>query len=210
MSDPDDEVDNLPLSGIQHVVFCERQCALIHVEGVWLENAFTTEGAILHARVDEGVAEQRGTLRIERSVPLRSRRLGLVGIADVVEFRQLGAAWIPCPIEYKRGEPRNRLPDEVQVCAQAIALEEMLDLRIPEGALYYSATKRRYAVALTDDLRARTEAAARRFHEIVQKRVTPAAREEPKCRHCSLREICLPSLHDHTRSLAAYLREAVP
>jgi len=203
-----EEDRDLPLSGIQHVVFCERQCALIHIEGVWCENVFTTEGAILHARVDEGATEQRGTLRIERSVPLRSRRLGLVGIADVVEFCLVGADWKPSPIEYKRGEPRNRLPDEVQVCAQAMALEEMLGVSIDEGALYYSGTKRRYAVPLTEELRARTETAARRFHEMVQQKETPPAREEPKCQHCSLRELCLPNLPDRRRPLSVYLYEA--
>lgn len=208
----------LPLSALQHLVFCERQAALIHVEQVWLENVFTVEGAHLHDVVDGGAAETRGDTRIQRSVSLRSLELGLTGKSDVVEFRRADVdvhppgilvpgwpdRWAPYPIEYKRGKPKRHRADEVQLCAQALCLEEMLGRAIAEGALFYGRTKRRYVVALDAELRAATRSAAARLHELFVAGKTPAADYGPKCEDCSLISICCPKSGKH--SAAEYLR----
>ena len=189
--------DYLPLSGLQHLLFCERQCALIHVDQIWAENALTTQGDLLHERVDLPALEQRPGVRIERAVSLRSDRLRLIGKADVVEFHAVPGQrgrWQPFPVEYKRGRRRKWLHDEVQVCAQAMCLEEMVGEPVPRGALYYAASKRRRDVVIDDALRAETIAAAGRYHELVARRETPPACLLPKCANCSLHELCLPEL----------------
>lgn len=189
--------DYLPLSGLMHILFCERRCALIHVEQVWAENALTTQGGLLHERVDLPGLEQRPGVRIERAVPLRSDRLRLIGKADVVEFHAVPGEpgrWQPFPVEYKRGKRRRWLHDEVQVCAQAMCLEEMAGVPVPQGALYYAASKRRLEVAMDEALRTETIAAAVRYHELMAKGETPPAQLQRKCANCSLREICLPEL----------------
>ncbi len=203
--------DYLPLSGLQHLVFCERQCALIHVEQIWEENRLTTEGLLLHATAHAPGVEARPGLRVARAVPLRSERLRVVGKADVVEFHQsAGAAgeWIAVPVEYKRGRRAHRLADRVQLCAQAMALEEMLGAPVVAGALYYGAARRRQVVELTEDLRAITESAARRFHELVRAHEVPRAGEQPKCRSCSLRSACMPAVTGRPADVSAYLRGA--
>jgi CRISPR-associated exonuclease Cas4 len=207
--------DLLPLSALQHLLFCERQCALIHVEQIWVESSLTAEGRHLHERVDAGQAESRGSLHIARGIPLRSLRLGLSGKADLVEFHRLpegeaGAVldgrsgnWRLLPVEYKRGRPKAHRADEVQLCAQAMCLEEMLAAEVPVGALFYGETRRRQEVALDPTLRALTEATARRLHELVASGVTPAPVREPKCDRCSLLEVCMPGAP--ARSAATYL-----
>ena len=141
------EDDLLPLSGLQHLLFCERQCALIHIEQVWAENLLTTEGRIMHEKVDGPDRKSRGDIRIEYAMPLRSLRLGLIAKADVVEFhRTEGNNWLPFPVEYKHGRPKKDNIDKVQLCAQAMCLEEMLDAEIPEGAIFYGKTRRRQDV----------------------------------------------------------------
>jgi len=189
--------DFLPLSGLQHLLFCERQCALIHVEQIWAENALTTQGQLLHERVDLPALEQRPGVRIERAVPLRSEQLRLIGKADVVEFHAMPnqpGRWQPFPVEYKRGKRRRWLHDEVQVCDQAMCLEEMVGVPVPRGALYYAASKRRLDVAIDEALRAETIAAAARYHKLVARQETPPALLLPKCGNCSLHELCLPEL----------------
>jgi CRISPR-associated exonuclease Cas4 len=219
------ESELLPLSGLQHLVFCERQCALIHIERMWKENALTAEGRTLHERVDSAVDETRGDLRIIRGVPLQSRRLGLSGKADVVELYRVGAPrsgdmestyfpslrghFRPVPVEYKRGQPKFLDCDRVQVCAQALCLEEMLDVRILAGELFYGKPRRRFDVKFDDGLRRRTEDAARRFHELVSSGKTPLVMREPKCRSCSLLDLCLPPPRRGRRSAASYLDKAV-
>ncbi|MGH9444071.1 MAG: CRISPR-associated protein Cas4 [Thermoanaerobaculia bacterium] len=210
----------LPLSALQHLIFCERQCALIHIEREWEENSATLEGRDLHEKVDSGQLESRGDLRIARGLHLRSFRLGLSGIADVVEFHRLknseeggaslpGAAgrWSPFPVEYKRGKRKYRLANEVQLCAQAMCLEEMLGCTVSDGALFYGKSQRRLEVAFTPGLRFRTEAAAMRLHELIDSGRTPIARREPKCDDCSLLEICRPEAPE--RSAIRYLRLAM-
>ena len=213
------EEELLPVSALQHLVFCERQCALIHIEQLWVDNAQTVEGHDLHERADTGAGETRGDLRAARGVPLRSFRLGLAGKADVVEFHRLGdeetergvvlsdapGRWAPFPVEYKRGKPKRSSCDKVQLCAQALCLEEMLSLVIPRGALFYGKTRRRLEVTFDEPLRRETERAAARLRQLIGSGITPPAVREPKCRECSLLEICMP---DASRSSARSYVEA--
>ncbi len=200
------EDELLPLSGLQHLLFCERQCALIHVEGVWAENQLTAEGNALHTRADTREGEERPGIRVARGLPLQTLRLGLVGRADVVEFHERpdGRTAI-LPVEYKRGRRRRWLHDEVQLCAQAIALEEMTGIAVEEGAIYYAASRRRLDVRFDTPLRAKTEGAAKRLHELHRTHATPLAAEQPKCRRCSLRDLCQPSATWQASKVAGYL-----
>lgn len=183
------EDDLLPISGLQHLRFCERRWALVHVEGQWEENRFTAEGRVLHERVHEGGAEGRLGVVIARGLPVRSLRLGLSGIADVVEFREGGP---PFPIEYKRGQGKHESSFEVQLCAQAMCLEEMLSVRISTGALFHGTTRRRQEVRFDEQLRAETESLTRRMHELRAAAFMPPAVYSKKCESCSLYNRCLP------------------
>ena len=215
------EADLLPLSGLQHLVFCERQCALIHLEQAWRENRLTAEGRVLHERADTAASESRRDIRIGRGIHVRSRRLGLAGRADVVEFRRVGATekgarlpgledhWRPFPVEYKRGQSKQIDCDRVQLCAQALCLEEMLQVPVPVGALFYGQVRRREEVAFDENLRDITERAARRFHDIMACGQTPIVYREPKCRRCSLFNVCLPPRKRARRSVGRYLEDAV-
>lgn len=202
--------DLLPVSALQHLVFCERQCALIHVEQAWSENRLTAEGRILHERVHERGQESRGNVRKEFGVPLRSLRLGLVGVADVVEFHRAGTndVWKPFPIEYKRGKPKADRCDEVQLCAQAMCLEEMLEREIAAGAIFYGRIRRRHDVTFADQLRKETEQMAFRLHELIRSRRTPPAQYAPRCKRCSLYSVCMPKLGKKS-SVAEYMAQVV-
>lgn len=188
------EEDLLQLSALQHLVFCERQCALIHLEQVWEDNPLTVQGSQLHEKVDAGLGESRGDLRIARGLPLRSFRLGLAGRADAVEFHRQpsGEVWRPFPVEYKRGQPKSHRADEIQLCAQALCLEEMLAIPVPAGALFYGEPRRRHEVSFDAELRRLTEDAASRLHRLIASGVTPPPVREPKCDRCSLIGVCLP------------------
>jgi CRISPR-associated exonuclease Cas4 len=207
------EDDLLPLSALQHLLFCERQAALIHLEQLWAENRLTVEGKHLHERVDHAPGESRGEVRIARSLPLRSLRLGLSGRSDLVELQRVpddvagapGAilpgvpgTWRPFPVEYKRGRPKPHHADEVQLCAQALCLEEMLDTAVPAGALFYGQTRRRHDVPFSEALRGETEEAAARLHRLLASGVTPSPVREPKCDQCSLIDLCLPDAPAHS------------
>lgn len=202
------EDELLPISALQHLLFCERQCALIHIEGAWAENRLTAEGRAMHSKVHEADDESRKDMRILRGLRLRSLRLGLVGQADVVELHQQGDAWIPFPIEYKRGRPKPDICDEVQLCAQALCLEEMMGTSIPEGAIFYGQPRRRHAVVLDEVLRSRTEGTVARLRELVNAGVTPPAQYEPKCDNCSLVNLCMPKLAGRQKSAVQFLNEA--
>jgi CRISPR-associated exonuclease Cas4 len=205
------EDDLLPLSALQHLLFCERQAALIHLERLWAENPLTVEGRQLHERVDGAVGESRGDVRLARALPLRSLRLGLVGKADLVELHHVpDGAWRPFPVEYKRGRPKLHHADWVQLCAQALCLEEMLGTPVPAGALFYGQTRRRQDVRFTDDLRRETGEAAARLHRLLDSGVTPQPVREPKCDRCSLIDLCLPDAPSHSarRFLDSLLRQA--
>jgi CRISPR-associated exonuclease Cas4 len=216
------EDDLLPLSGLQHLLFCERQWGLIHIEQQWDENRLTAEGRILHDRVHDAGTETRGDVVTARGLRLRSLRLGLSGQADAVEFHRvpagppLGVAldgragwWRPFPVEYKRGRPKADACDEVQLCAQAICLEEMLGVEIQNGALYYGAERRRKGIEFSPPLRAQTEELARRMHQLYAARATPPAVYAKKCERCSLIGRCLPEAVSKRDAVKRYLARAL-
>lgn len=187
-----DPSEPLPISGLQHLAFCPRQWALIHLEQAWAENRLTAEGRLLHERADLPGQTRRHELRTVRGMMLESRRLGLAGRADVVEFCPG-----PYPVEYKRGKRKPNDCDLVQLCAQALCLEEMLVAYVPEGAIFYGEPRRRMGVAFTPQLRMRTEALAREMHRLYNSRTTPAAVPGSYCRSCSLVDVCMPHATDH-------------
>lgn len=194
-----EEDDLVAISALQHVVYCERQAAIIHVERVWVENQLTALGQVVHARTDERGRDRRRGTTVERSVQLRSSRLRLSGVADAVEW----VNGLPRPVETKRGPVVERLADQVQLCAQALCLEEMLATRVEVGVLFYAASHKRLEVPLTASLRDRTERAAARMHEMIQRRELPAPEFGPKCRNCSLQPVCQPRVMG--RSAKGYL-----
>jgi CRISPR-associated exonuclease Cas4 len=200
------EDDFIMLSALQHYAFCERQCALIHIEQVWDENRMTAEGRIMHERVHEQDRESRGNVRIEYGVPLRSLRFGLIGKADVVEFHRVNKNfWQPFPVEYKRGKPKLDHCDLIQLCAQAICLEEMLSLSVPNGAIFYGRTRRRLDVTFDDALRKETEEAAEHAHKLITSGKTPPPVYEKRCERCSLIEECIPKTIGKKSSVKRYL-----
>lgn len=210
--------DFLQLSGLQHFAFCRRQWALIYVEKQWQDNLRTVEGDLFHERAhDEAQRERRGDTLILRGLPVASGRLGVSGQCDVVEFHAdpggvplhgEDGLWRPFPIEYKRGAPKAHDADELQLCAQALCLEEMLCCAVPEGALFYGETRRRVGVVFAPQLRARAEALLTEMHELQARGHTPRVRPAKGCGACSLRELCLPALL-RRRSVAGYLRRAM-
>lgn len=184
--------DLLPLSALQHYIYCPRQCALIHLEQQWTENRFTAEGRAQHDRVDRPEHETRDGVRYEYATLLRSLRLGLIGKADVVEFH-LNPPERVYPVEHKRGRPKPTHCDWVQLCAQALCLEEMLGVEIEEGAIFYGLPRRRQPVEFTAELRQETEQTAAVLHALIQSGKTPPADYiEKKCAACSLFETCMP------------------
>lgn len=216
------EEDLLPLSGIQHLVFCERQWGLIHIERQWEENRLTAEGRVLHERAHEAGTDARPGIVTARAVRLRSLRLGLSGEADVVEFHQVdcespaaaalagrGGWWRPFPVEYKRGRPKTNVCDEVQLCAQALCLEEMMGVSINCGALFYGTNRRRTEIRFDGGLRAHTEGLAARMHELYAQGVTPQGAYAKKCDSCSLYERCQPRTSGRPGAVARYLARAL-
>ena len=201
----------LPISALQHLLFCERQCALIHLERIWLENPLTIEGTHNHRTVDEGGprSELRGDRRTTRGLLLRSLRYGLTGRADVVEFHRVEDLWRPFPVEHKRGRPKKNRCDEVQLCAQALCLEEMLEVEVPAGALFYGTKRRRLEISFDEKLRAVTESTAERLHELIREGRTPTATRAPKCRQCSLLPACMPPSEKAPRRARTYLSQAL-
>jgi len=246
--------DLLPISALQHLVFCVRQCMLIHLELAWSENRHTAEGRLLHERVHERQSGTEHGIPVARGLRLVSYRLGLSGVADFVEYHPAtdpplsplseegsGAAppvsplvkggsdldpprsplgrggrgvelpgragrWVPYPVEYKRGRPKAHDADAVQLCAQAMCLEEMLQTGVPAGALFYGQTRRRAPVVFTAELRGRVEQLAARLHELFDSGVTPPSEPGPKCKLCSLKDDCLPQ---RPASATGYLRRMV-
>ncbi len=201
------DADIIALSALQHYLFCPRQCALIHVEQAWAENAATAEGRVAHERVHATQSEIRRGVRTVTGMPLRSNRLGVAGIADVVELhRTADGGWRPFPVEHKRGRPKAHRADEVQLCAQAMALEEMFAVEITEGALFYGEPRRRALVAFDSELRALTQDVAAATHALIASGHTPRMDYDKKrCDPCSLIEICRPRTTGAARSAAAWL-----
>jgi CRISPR-associated exonuclease Cas4 len=200
------ESDLVPLSALRHYSVCPRQCALIHVEQIWVESGLTAEGRILHERVDQSGVETRRDVKRVFGLPIRCLRLGLVGKADVVEFHmQSDGRWTPYPVEHKRGRRKQEDWDRVQVCAQALCLEEMLGVSVPEGALFYGKEQRREVVAIGDALRRETEDVAAAVHRMLTEGRTPPPEYASKCDSCSLVDICLPRRVGGEGRVARYL-----
>jgi CRISPR-associated exonuclease Cas4 len=192
---PQDErqPEPIPLSALQHAVYCLRQAALIHLERVWEENRFTAEGRVLHAVTDKGGHRNiKGTRRVN-ALALASRKLGIAGVADLVEFIPSGDHETPYPVEFKRGKAKPHRADEVQLCAQALCLEEMTGQAVPEGALFYGETKRRAVVSFDEELRKLTAETICQLRDVFTSlRTPPPTLHTERCRACSLHEICRP------------------
>lgn len=197
----------IPLSALQHYLFCPRQCALIHVEQLWAEDAATAEGRLLHEKADSGRPETRPGVHTARGVALRSVALGVTGKADVVEFHGAGRGQpgVPFPVEYKRGKPKAHRADEVQLCAQAICLEEAFAVPILEGALFYGEIRRRQVVSFDDALRALTLQTAEAARAMIAAQMTPPPVHMPACRRCSLEALCQPARLEKPPSVARWL-----
>ena len=212
------EEEYLMLSGIQHFAFCRRQWAMIHIKQQWAENYRTTAGELMHKKAhDEGSFEKRGDLLIVRGLRISSRELGLSGQCDVVEFHRddegvklfgYEGKWTPVPVEYKHGAPKEDNADELQLCAQVICLEEMFQIRIPDGYLFYGENRRRSHVEFTKDLREAVKKAAREMHDLFQKGYTPNVKPTKKCRACSLEDLCLPKLQK-TVKVRTYIEQGI-
>ncbi len=209
----------LPLSGIQHFCFCRRQWALIHVERQWQDDARTVEGKLLHKRTDDPFrVETRKGVVIARAVPIASYRLGLVGVCDVVEFSAAPHGvtipgregfYLPAPVEYKRGHPKQDPCDEAQLCAQAICLEEMLSVDIPNGYLYYGETRHRTEVLLTQELRSLVGEMSAEMHAYYERGYTPRVKTTKACRACSLADICLPNMQEKLIPASRYIKQQI-
>lgn len=185
--------DPIPLSAVQHAVYCLRQAALIHLERLWAENRFTAEGDVLHAVADKGGTRRARGVRRVLSLPLAAERLNLSGVADLVEFLPGPGGETAFPVEYKRGRPKLHRADEAQLCAQALCLEEMTGRPVPEGALFYAQTKRRVTVPFDADLRALTEATVAELAALfAADRTPPPTEHRARCKACSLIELCRP------------------
>lgn len=197
-----DNVQTIILSALQHYAYCPRQFALIHVEQAWAENQFTTEGSILHERVDSGVAEQRGNVRSERGVLLKSQQFNLTGKMDLLEVIE-GSPTKYFPVEYKRGKPKVMDWDRIQLCAQALCLEDMRDTHVEEGAIWYWEVRRRESVIFDKVLREKTIIAIETAHSILASGLTPAPiNDKKRCRACSLRDLCEPETFRRDHSTA--------
>ncbi len=222
------EEEFLPLSGLQHLAFCERRWALVHLEQQWKENLFTAEGRLLHEKAHSATMETRPGVLVRRTLSLHSFRMGLSGQADIVEFQPVDdpaqgisiprrkGLWRAYPIEYKRSRDKHGSSAyRIQLCAQALCLEEMLRIAVPSGAVYDGKTKRREEIIFDSPLRADVERLAARMHHIYRERKTPGAVYAKKCESCSMKPICLPSLVEHSsarryisRSVSFNLRQA--
>jgi len=221
------ERDVVMLSAFQHYLFCPRQCALIHNEGVWSENFLTSAGRVLHKHVDGGETCLRKDVFRATSLRLSSRQHGLVGIADMVEFRLQTSAcdstgraiaavlpgraglWAPFPVEYKRGKPKLHRADEVQLCAQGLCLEEMLGVAIPQGALFYGETRRRVGVAFDEELKRLTVETIHAVRELLDAGRLPPPLIQPGCDACSLVDDCMPSCTHGKKQASRWISRAV-
>lgn len=212
------EDDYLMLSGIQHFAFCRRQWAMIHIEQQWAENYRTTAGELMHKKAhDESAFEKRGNVLTVRGLRISSHELGVSGQCDVVEFQQAengvtlygyDGNWNPVPVEYKHGKPKENNADELQLCAQAICLEEMFQTVIPEGYLFYGENRRRSHVDFTEDLREEVKKMTKEMHELFRRGHTPNVKPTKQCKACSLENLCVPKLQK-TMKVREYIQQGI-
>lgn len=213
-----EEDDYLMISGLQHFAYCRRQWALIHIEQQWMENEHTVDGQLFHKKAhDGGSTEKRGDMIITRGLPVKSSELGLSGVCDVVEFHRTEqgitlfsyeGCWKPYPVEYKKGKPKVHHADELQLCAEAMCLEEMLLCDIPGGSLFYGQNRRRSQVEFSEELRGQVKSMAQEMHELWGKGYTPKAKVQKGCGDCSLKEMCIPRL-GKVKSVSAYIEASL-
>lgn len=199
------EEDFIMISALQHYVYCPRQCGLIHVDDVWQENLFTTRGNILHEKVDTDTYETRGNVKTVRGLRIHSLNYGIVGRCDVVEFHENQKGKSILPVEFKSGKPKEDLSDMVQLCAQALCLEEMLDSKITHGAFFYGKIRRRNTIEIDTELRTQTENIINSVREIVSSKKIPLAEYAAKCKNCSLQSVCQPKAMN-SRKLKNYIK----
>ncbi|NLW72782.1 MAG: CRISPR-associated protein Cas4 [Chloroflexi bacterium] len=210
------ETDNLlPLSGIQHFLFCRRQWALIEIERVWQDNFLTIEGTQLHQKVDDPFfTEVRSGVITARSVPIRSSALGLIGVCDLVEFTPSpngiylpgrSVAYTPMIVEYKRGQPKKGAFDEAQLCAQAMCLEEMLSTTIVSSCLYYGEIRRRESISFTQELRSLVQQASLEMHQYFKRQYIPKVKPHQGCSACSINSVCLPKIQGNNRKVSDFI-----
>ncbi len=197
-----DQDDLIMISALEHYSYCPRQCALIHVEQTFDENVYTMRGQAVHQRVDEPESEVVEGVRVERAMPLWSKRLGLVGKADVVEFH----GDVPYPVEYKHGPRREKEHDDLQLCAQAMCLEEMLNRSVPRGAIFHHKSRRRREVILTFEIRTRVAEVVTAIRSMLASKTIPPPVNDARCKHCSLSEACMPSVIVEQQRAAALIR----
>jgi CRISPR-associated exonuclease Cas4 len=203
-----EEDDLVPISALQHFLYCPRQCGLIHIERLWEESQHTAEGRLLHEKADMLAVERRKGVRVVTAMPLAHTELGLFGVADVVEFHREEYCEQAVPVEYKRGRPKAHRADEVQLCAQALCLEFMLKQPVPFGFLFYAKVRRRQEIVFDSALRALTEEVASSTRALLSSARTPLATYEAKrCDSCSLIALCQPRLLNCGRSVERWLRE---
>jgi len=185
-----DEADYVMISALEHYSFCPRQCALIHVEQIFDENIYTIKGRLLHEKVHSEDGENKEGIRIERGLPLWSDKLGLIGKADVVEFH----GHVPYPVEYKSGKKKKGAHEDLQLCAQAVCLEEMTGRPVPKGAIYHHSSRKRREVSFDEKLRQRVHDIVRDIRKMLEADTLPAAPNDGRCKHCSLKQSCMPEL----------------
>lgn len=212
------EEDYLQLSGLQHFAFCRRQWALIHLENQWADNLRTVEGNLMHEKAhDSSLRESRGELYILRGISVHSSELGISGQCDVLEYHRGNTGiplsgkeglWQPYPVEYKKGSPKENDADRLQLCAQAMCLEEMLCCDIPEGALFYGETRRREIIQFSEELRGTVRGYLSEMHDYAKRGHTPRVKPTKSCNACSLKELCLPKLLRQT-SVKRYIADAL-
>lgn len=191
MNSPDrDLIDPIPISALEHYAYCPRQCALIHVEQVWDENLYTMRGRDVHERVHDDSSHELAGVRLERSLPVWCRRLNLTGKADLVEFHDD----LPYPVEYKSGRCRKGSPEVLQLCAQAICLEEMFDVVVPKGAIFWHGSRERREIALTSAMRQQVVLVTQAVRDMLAQQITPPPVNDKRCEHCSLKDSCMPGV----------------
>lgn len=200
------EEDFIMISALQHYVYCPRQCGLIHVDDVWQENLYTTRGNILHEKADTDTYETRGNVKTVRGLRIHSYSYGIVGRCDVVEFREERSGRVTLPVEFKSGKPKEDLSDKIQLCAQVLCLEEMLNTNITHGAFFYGKIRRRDVVEIDDELRSRTKEIINSVKVMVTGKKIPTGEYNAKCKNCSLQSVCQPKAMNQ-RKVRNYIKE---
>jgi CRISPR-associated exonuclease Cas4 len=201
------EDDLLSISGLQHISYCKRQCALIYIEQLWSDNFFTAKGTVMHDNVHTEKGKSKKGVVIDTNIYIKSYKLGLIGKSDVVEFHKYENKLVPFPIEYKSGKAKSDNVDKVQLCAQAMCLEEMMNIAIEKGAIFYGKTRKYLNVEFDKSLREETSFLAEEFHDLVSIKETPKPQYSKKCDNCSFKELCLPEIFSKQKSVKKYLED---